>query len=454
MGVLIDPHEVPKIEEIANDSKATYHLQANLILLIQSGLSVRQVAARVGISPSGVQYWVNRYRRLRLNAFIDSKLETNDKEITLVDESNHIQPEPKTKNTPEEKRRPSKTKSGAKQEIRAKKQELVLPKKLDNPGLKPGDTMAEAGKKTLLYHFLQMLNNEKGTILGDDIEALHDMRVATRRMRAAFDVFEKEYDQKIIRSIIKGLRQTGRALGEVRDLDVFIEKAEKYLSAQPEDKMLGLDPLLKYWHDQRGLCREKMIQYLESTAYRNFLLEFTEFLTTEGLGIKDGDPKKKFSKNDPIPIPCLVQYQVPLLVYTRLAHVNAYEDLLQNAIITQLHALRIEFKRLRYSLEFFKEVLGNEVSIVIDEIKRMQDHLGDLNDADVACNLLSEILTNWENLHTQTLLAERPNPEHLVAYLAYRAEERHRLLVTFPSVWSRFNDPEVRRKLALAIAAL
>ena len=54
------------------------------------------------------------------------------------------------------------------------------------------------------------------------------MRVATRRMRAAFQVFDPYYKDKAIKPHIKGLRRTGQALGAVRDLDVLLEKARAF----------------------------------------------------------------------------------------------------------------------------------------------------------------------------------------------------------------------------------
>ena len=56
--------------------------------------------------------------------------------------------------------------------------------------LSSGDPLAEAGRKIMRYHFAQVIKHEPGTRLGEDIEALHDMRVATRRLRASFDVFQ------------------------------------------------------------------------------------------------------------------------------------------------------------------------------------------------------------------------------------------------------------------------
>jgi len=59
----------------------------------------------------------------------------------------------------------------------------------EHPGLSADDTMAEAARKTFTFHFQHMLYYEQGTREGEDIEKLHKMRVATRRMRAAFQVF-------------------------------------------------------------------------------------------------------------------------------------------------------------------------------------------------------------------------------------------------------------------------
>ena len=54
--------------------------------------------------------------------------------------------------------------------------------------------MDEAARKTLLFHFERMLKHEPGTREGEDAEELHDMRVATRRMRAALRVFDGYID--------------------------------------------------------------------------------------------------------------------------------------------------------------------------------------------------------------------------------------------------------------------
>jgi CHAD domain-containing protein len=124
--------------------------------------------------------------------------------------------------------------------------------------------------------------------------------------------------------------------------------------------------------------------------------------------------------------------------------INCYES----ATLEQLHALRIEFKKLRYAVEFFREILRQGGQKVIGVLKTMQDHLGDLNDAQVATQLLSDFLGHMEFSHMDMPLSERRNPEPVVVYLAAKHAERHRLMRTFPEAWAQFNQPEFRQNLA------
>ena len=321
-----------------------------------------------------------------------------------------------------------------------------LPQPMEAIGLLPDDPMAEAGRKVLRFHFAEMLSHEEGTRLGTDIEALHDRRVATRRMRAAFEVFGNAFHTKALKPHLKGLRATGRALGHVRDLDVFMEKAQKYLETLPEAQRSGLDPLLAHWQEMRESTRLEMLAHLDSQAYQDFKQEFNLFLSTPGAGAVVALPDE--------PTPNRVCEVAPILIYSCLAGVRAYDACLTHASVEQLHALRIEFKKFRYTLEFFREVLGESAKAVIGEVKKLQDHLGDLNDAVVATHILTDFLASWEAQQAQLPITERQNLQAIVAYLAARHDERHRLMVTFQEAWEKFNRPELRRELALAVSML
>ncbi len=323
---------------------------------------------------------------------------------------------------------------------------LPFPEPQEKIGLKPSDSLAEAGRKVMRFHFSQMLVNEPGTRLGEDIEALHDMRVASRRLRAAFEVFEQAFEPGALKYYLKGLRATGRALGEVRDLDVFMEKAVHYLETLETDHQHDLDLLLDTWREQRKEARTRMLTYLDSQEYDEFKHKFNIFLNTPGAGVRITHMDQ--------PIPTLVCELAPVLIYTRFAEVRAFNPILAEATIEQLHALRIEFKKLRYSVEYFREVLGKSTQDVITDIKRVQDHLGDLNDAQVATQILREFIDQWEPRLNAMPIHERPNLEPLVQYLAARHAERHQLMNSFLKTWSYINRSRFRRNLAQSIAIL
>jgi CHAD domain-containing protein len=185
---------------------------------------------------------------------------------------------------------------------------------------------------------------------------------------------------------------------------------------------------------------------LDSQKYKNFIQKFNAFVNTPGLGV--------LPIRDESPTPRQVREIAPVLIYTRLEAVRAYDSILPNATIAQLHALRIECKRFRYTVEFFREVLGEQTKEIINELKGIQDHLGDLHDADVACQIMRKFLTEWDARQAALPLAERLNPQPIVAYLAQQSTELHRLMISFPHVWTHFNRPEFRMSLALAVAAL
>jgi CHAD domain-containing protein len=310
------------------------------------------------------------------------------------------------------------------------------------PGILPDDAMSEAGRKVLSFHFARMLEHEPGTRAGEDIEELHDMRVATRRMRAAFRVFGPYFKAGEIRPYASGLRRTARTLGQVRDLDVFVQKAQRYLGALPPENAHDLDPLLEVWRQGRRQARKSMIDYLDGDRYQGFVQAFQAFLHTPGAGARKmkGFPPKATR----------VRHVVPRLIYARWEQVQAFDPLLEGAPVAVLHALRVECKRLRYALEFFREVLGPEVKEVIAQVVQLQDHLGDLHDADVANALLSDFLFTRQG----DVPSERVIAPGVVAYLAVKQRELQTLIDTFPQAWEAFNCAEVRHWLALSVAVL
>jgi len=310
------------------------------------------------------------------------------------------------------------------------------------PPMHPDDSMSEAGRNVIFTHFMKMLANEAGTREGADIEFLHDMRVSTRRMRAAFRIFEPFYAAKAVKRFNKGLRRTGGALGVVRDLDVLIEKAEAYEAGLPSDDGLTIQPLLENWRAVRDRSRQELTEYLDSSAYRRFVEEFRAFLETPGAHAR------------PIPVGEPVAYQVrhivPRLVMERYEQVRAYEPILEGAPVTTYHMLRIDCKRLRYALEFFAPLLGAGAPALIKQVTGMQDLLGAMQDAHVAEGLIAEFLAGPGKRKKK---ASPPPPMPGVeAYHLAQQQQQADLLAAFPAPWKSLTGLAFRRSLGLALA--
>ena len=332
--------------------------------------------------------------------------------------------------------------------------DLVPDELPEHPDVCPEDAMGEAARKILTFHFQHMLFHEPGTRAGDDIEELHDMRVATRRMRAAFRVFDDYVDGKRLKPMRKGARRTCSKLGSVRDLDVFWKKTEDYLNGLPPERRGDLMPLREAWEEEREQAREEMLSYLDGERYARFK-ERTAELLQPGVAWERPTLTKKGEA-----VPHRVRHVVPMAVYERAAAVLAYDEWVtqSNVSLKQLHRLRIAGKRLRYTLEFFQESLAPQTGDLIGQMKRLQDHLGDLQDAVVASELLRDFLT-WGTWGRSQGRKSKPPKDPVVApgvaaYMASRQAELEQLLSTFPEVWSFFRGPEFKQTVAVVVAPL
>jgi CHAD domain-containing protein len=318
--------------------------------------------------------------------------------------------------------------------------------------LDPDDPIAEAARQALAFHYERMAANEAGTRAGEDIEALHDMRVATRRMRAALAIFERYLDEAALAPYIAGLRATGRALGPVRDLDVFWQKAQAYVERQDTPPDLG--PLAAAWEAARRQARAEMLAHLDSAAYAAFKRQF-EALLAQPLPIRERLSYKGTAR------PYYLRPIIPVVLYRRLARVRAFDAWVTRPSpeLTHCHRLRIAIKRLRYALEFFEAPLTPHSRALIEQLKAVQDHLGDLQDAVVARRRLRAFLaTGVLSADADAAIeAEAPvaiDAPDVAAYLKHQQAEIQRLLSTFPAVWETVQSTAFDQLLADAISML
>ena len=307
------------------------------------------------------------------------------------------------------------------------------------PGLTREDLFAEAGRKILRFHFARMLAHEESTRDGSDPEELHDMRVATRRMRAAWRVFGSAFRRGRARRMSAHLRIVGTRLGAVRDLDVLIDGLNAYgATVSPADRA-GIVPLIAAWEIERDDARILLVRELDSVAYHQWANAYGHFVVTEGLGA--------LPPLSPV-APARVREMAGSRLWKAFEEMRAYESSLRWADLATLHQLRIAAKRLRYAIEFFREGLGADTSLVLPRIVALQDHLGALHDAEVGSMRARTFLVESSGQLAEAEIAA------IGRYLTSREREMARLRRTVSRSWRGVSSLSFRRSLARAISEL
>jgi triphosphatase len=236
----------------------------------------------------------------------------------------------------------------------------------------PGLTIGAVALAVLRRHFAALLAKEPGTRLGDDIEELHDMRVASRRLRAALSLFEDVLPASVL-ELREELAWIGGQLGKVRDLDVQLEQLEAWIAAAAEEDAAALLALRSVLQEQRADARAAMLEALDSPRYDAFERGFgNELRTAQASGGS---------------APALAV--APALIERRWSAVRKSAKRLGRSSPPQdYHRLRIRCKRLRYALEFLTDVYAGRTRPVLKQLVALQDVLGLHQDAFVAIERL------------------------------------------------------------------
>lgn len=300
------------------------------------------------------------------------------------------------------------------------------------------DTLVTAGRKILARHYAKQQAQAEAVRAGQDAEAIHDMRVATRRQRAALRLLAAHFRPKAVKGIQRGLRDLARCLGAVRDWDVLLEATQAYQAQLPAPQATALQPLLDAWQTYRAVAHEQLVAHLDSQPYHTWQKAYQKFLAAPEAEVA--------AKREPLAPTPLVRHVLPAEVWAHYGAVQAYETVFVGAAVETLHALRIAGKYLRYLLEFFREVLGENGKRAIKVLVALQDHLGELHDAEVALNL------------TRTFLAEAAHqaltPEVVRAIERYATTQQRRLHTLHRTAlrpWRAVQGPTLRRWLGQAV---
>ena len=145
-------------------------------------------------------------------------------------------------------------------------------------GIAPEKSLEECARRIITTRLHEMMSFKEGAIDGKDIEYVHDMRVASRRLRAAMRNFADCFTRKKkFRRHLKRVERITRRLGAVRDLDVLIDRFQKDLKTVPADAQIGVQNLIKHLQKEREERRVPMFRMFEKLDKSNFEQKFLKF---------------------------------------------------------------------------------------------------------------------------------------------------------------------------------
>jgi triphosphatase len=272
-------------------------------------------------------------------------------------------------------------------------------------GVNASLSLGEMAFAVLRRQFAAIRVHESGTRLGEDPEELHDMRVATRRMRAAIKIFQEALPERS-RWLREEMRHFAGVLGEVRDLDVQIEEVSGLSSGDGEEDE-ALAAVVASLERRRAEARVRMLEALDSERYARFESSFAAMLRRGHYVAEtpEASPANGSSGASAAGVPALEAAPGILgRLYSKWR--KAARSLERNSQAEEFHDLRKKGKRLRYACEFFSGVYGEKATgALVGPLKAVQDSLGRHQDAMVAAELLREIAIETPRLPKRTVFA-------------------------------------------------
>ncbi len=290
------------------------------------------------------------------------------------------------------------------------------------PLLTPDLPVIEGARRLLCLGFSSLLANVPGALGATDQEALHDARAGIRRMRVVLRVFRKPLEPTSAARIERDLKRVNTALGDARDLDVWIDlltgttlrqqlathpRGKRFIDHQVELRRLGQATVRRHLGGASFAALQARVGHL-------LRIELPPLMPTTPAGSLEPFARRALAK--------------------LLRQTFEEADLRRARSVAKLHCLRIALRRLRYLSEAFGGLLGPPVETLGKRIHATEWALGRLRDADLALARIRR---------------EGPSPPRLLVLWLER--RRRKAAAELTKAWQRLTEPgfldKVRRRL-------
>ncbi len=306
------------------------------------------------------------------------------------------------------------------------------PQKAGPVALDGDDTVAVAFEKIVANCIAQMQANE-AAILYDgepDPEAIHQFRVALRRLRAIVGACRELIDDSVHAIWSIDLRWAQRECGPARDLDVLVAETLTPMAAHvPPDE--AFRRFLAFAESERAAARRQAVQALNNPRYVAMQLQLFQGLSNGAwrhvlAGPQLGLPVREFAE---------------LLLQARYKRVMRLGEHWTDLPDNELHRLRLFGKKLRYVAQAFATLFKPKAARrFIDALSGLQDCLGAVNDGAVGRQLIRALVERASAEGVLDAVAAQRVQGMVLGWQAHEIQDR---LAEFGTVWSSF--AEVKR---------
>jgi CHAD domain-containing protein len=217
----------------------------------------------------------------------------------------------------------------------------------------------------------------------DEPDAMHQMRVTTRRLRSTLQSFGKILRTADTTHLAAELRWLGHVLGDARDHEVLSERIEAELHQAPVELVMGpvQARVREHFAPLAGQSRQAVLDTLDSERYFALLDELDQLLADPPLGPDAGQPAKRALR---VAVARAYRRTDKRMRHAAQAHPGEPTNV-------ALHAARRAAKRARYAAEAVTPVYGKQAKRFVKQMKKVQSSLGTHQDAVIARNTLREI---------------------------------------------------------------
>ncbi len=260
-------------------------------------------------------------------------------------------------------------------------------------------------RKLALRHLNRFISLEAKVLKGDDPDAIHDMRVASRRLQQILDLIFPAPLPREARRLRRKIRRCRRTLGDVRNCDVLLEHAERRLARRRNSNREAWTAVEQYIQERRNESFARAIRKLSKLNLAVFYMRTKAILDRLGPKADQGHIALPRAHTNGVVLE-------PFPVRLAQALVRVWNEFEKQVAVSQsdpratsIHAARISAKRLRYLLEVVSQFGMPGSSQALAWLRRIQQHLGDWHDMEVLEDMIVEMMARPQFLRDHLPLA-------------------------------------------------